>query len=394
MGTVHSAIGPSALGRLLACPGSHRLSRNKPPGASSSYAAQGTVAHALIEGRLAGTAVLEPDIGDVILEEGFEITVDEDMLEGVEQMVLFCEKLKERATEVWVEARVDLAPLWSPEPPPEAIFGTADFGAYHPDTDTLYVVDYKHGRLSVSAETPQTRAYGLGMVYELGFFPTNVVLVIIQPRGQDRDLVKISAMTGLDLWMWALEVLKPGVDALFGSAPVLATGDHCRFCPAKIDCPALHELAKQTARTDFSHIPPDPMTFTPDELAKVLNNAEVIAQWIDAVRAEASGRIEKGVKIPNWKLVPKRAMRRWADPKTVEEYLQGTPQAFQSKLRSPTQIEKLDKDAYEDLVEKGFVDASSSGTTLVPDMDPRAAIQNLSGRDEFAASPIDENTGP
>jgi hypothetical protein len=393
MTTVHSKIGPSALGRLLACPGSHKLSATKPPGASSSYAAQGTVAHALIEERLTGTAVVEPDIGDTIIEEGHEITVDEDLLDGVDQMVRFCEELKEGATKVWVEARVDLAPLWGGDPP-EPIFGTADFGAYHPKTDTLYVVDYKHGRLAVSAETPQTRAYGLGMVYELGFAPTNVVLVIVQPRGQDRDPVKISALTGLDLQIWALEVLKPGVDALFGSAPPLMTGDHCRFCPAKVDCPALYELAKQAARTDFSHVPPDPMTFTPAELAHVLNNAEVIAQWIEAVRAEASGRIEKGVKLPGWKLVPKRAMRRWSDPKAAESFMQGSPQAFQTKLKSPTQIEKLDKDAYEELVERGLVDASSSGTTLVSDVDPRMAIQNLSGRDEFASSPIDELTDP
>lgn len=382
--TQHSRIGPSALGRLLACPGSHKLSATKPPGASSSYAAEGTVAHSIIEERLTGTAVLDLSPGDVITEEGHEVTIDEDLLDGVDQMVRFCEELKEGATKLWIEARVDLAPLWGEDPAPEPFFGTVDFGAYHPATDTLYVVDFKYGRLSVSPETPQTRAYALGAVFELGFYPATVVLVIIQPRGQDNQAVKISALTGLDLLMWARETLKPGIEALYGQAPPLVSGDHCRFCPAKIDCPALYALAKEAAKTDFSHIPPDPMTFTDAELAHVLNNAEVIAQWIEAVRAEVSGRIEKGAKVPNWKLVPKRGVRRWSDPKAVESILAAEDWAFAKKLLSPTQIEKAGKDHYDDLVERGFVDKSSSGTTLVPDLDPRVAVAGIAGRDEFS----------
>jgi Protein of unknown function (DUF2800) len=379
----HSKIGPSSLGRLLACPGSHRLSATKPPGASSSYAAEGTVAHALIEERLTGTVLVETSLGDMVVEEGHQIVVDEDMLEGVDKMVRFCEAVAKGADRVWVEARVDMGRLWDPDPAPEPFFGTCDFGAYHAKTDTLYVVDYKHGRLPVSAETPQTRAYALGLVYALGRVPANVIMTIVQPRGQDHQPVKASVLTGLDLMMWAGEVLRPGLDALYGSAPPLTTGDHCRFCPAKVDCPALYELARQAARTDFTHVPPDPMTFSDADLAHVLNNAEVIAQWIEAVRAEVSGRIEKGRAVPGWKLVPKRAMRKWADEKAVASLLEGVPQVFTTKLKSPAQVEKLAGDEYGDLVARGLVDATSSGTTLVPDVDPRIAVAGRSGRDEF-----------
>ena len=383
--TQHSKIGPSALHRLLACPGSHKLSATKPPGASSVYAAQGTVAHSLIEGRLAIDPVLalEADEGDVIVEEGFEITVDREMLDGVEMMVSFCEPLMHNADPVWVEQRVDLGELWDHNPP-EPIFGTVDFGAYNAAEKVLYITDFKYGRLPVHPDgNPQAYAYALGAVYELGITPDVIAITIIQPRGQDQNPVKTTVLTGLDLMIWADEVLKPGVDALFGSAPPLKTGDHCRFCPAKIDCPALFALAQEAAQTDFSHVPPDPMHFTDDELAHVLNNAEVIAQWVDAVRAEASGRIEKGKAVPGWKLVPKKAMRRWSDPKEVSGYLVDVDSAFDMKLKSPTQIEKTDEALYEELVEKGFVVKNSSGSTLVPDQDPREAIEGRSGKDEF-----------
>ena len=48
--TEHADIGPSALHRLLACPGSHRLSKSRPRGKTSIYAAEGTVAHEICEG--------------------------------------------------------------------------------------------------------------------------------------------------------------------------------------------------------------------------------------------------------------------------------------------------------------------------------------------------------
>ena len=50
-----------------------------------------------------------------------------------------------------------------------------------------------------------------------------------------------------------------------------------------------------------------------DDLSHALDKAELVVAWVNLVRAEASQRADKGETIPNWKLVPKRAMRKWTD---------------------------------------------------------------------------------
>jgi hypothetical protein len=380
----HSAIGPSALHRLLACPASHKLSIGAER-KSSAYAAQGSVAHQIPERTLGETPFEDaPALGDVLDYDGHEITVDQDMIDGAAQMIAFCEPLKAQADQYWVEQRVDMGKLWEPEKPPEPLYGTVDFGAYIKKIDTLYIVDFKYGRMDVSPhDNPQAFAYGLGACYELGHFPANIVLVIIQPRGQTGNPVKIAQMTGLDLMIWADDILKPGVDRLVDPAAPFATGNHCTFCAVKIKCPALHELAKKTSRTEFSKLPPDPMSFDGAELANILDNIDVIQKWFEAVRAEASGRIEKAKSVPGWKLVPKRAIRKWADQKLVEQQLDNVSTVWDRKLKSPTQVEKVDPEVYQSLVDGEHISRASSGTTLAPDHDTRTAVKGKSAKEEF-----------
>lgn len=380
--TVHSKIGPSSLHRLLNCPASYKLSQKYPAGGSSFYAAEGTVAHSIIETELEDSMVSGvPKPGTIIEEEGHQIIVDDEMISGVEQMIAFCDPLKEGADLIWVEARVDLGSLWNGKPP-EPIFGTVDFAAYDKDNDVLYVVDFKYGRIPVSPfDNPQAMAYALGACFQMGRFPKHVVMVIIQPRGKDNNAVKISNITGLDLRLWADEVLKPGVDACFRQDAGFATGDHCRFCPAKIDCPALYALAKKASRVEFGEMPADPMTYTDAQLGETLDQIEILSWWFEQVRAEASGRIEKGRTVPNWKLVPKRAMRKWEEG--AEEHLLADGAYYELKPKSPAQVEKIDRKFYQEMVEKGFVSAQSSGTTLTPESDPRQAVKTKSAKEEF-----------
>ena len=47
------------------------------------------------------------------------------------------------------------------------------------------------------------------------------------------------------------------------------------------------------------------------------------------------------------------------------------------------EIEKLNPEVYQEVLELGYVTQQSSGTTLVPDHDPRTAVKGRSGREDF-----------
>jgi hypothetical protein len=170
-------------------------------------------------------------------------------------------------------------------------------------------------------------------------------------------------------------------------------GEWCRFCPAAGACPALRERALTTAQIEFGDTPlpspPEPASLPAAQVGRLLAASDLVELWIRALRAHAHAELEAGRAMPGWKLVPKRATRRWRDEEQAVVDLQalGVPEdeLIARKLKSPAQVEKLlgsgRKHEIADLVV-----AESGGTTLAPQTDPRPSL--LSGAAaEFAALP-------
>jgi hypothetical protein len=131
----------------------------------------------------------------------------------------------------------------------------------------------------------------------------------------------------------------------------------------------------KTGTPDLKHL----TSLGDDELAQILDQADMVIGWIDRVRAEASNRIDRGVTIPGWKLVAKRAMEKWVD---ADEALAEVNNLFPHvdgllKLRTPAQVKKTLKAAKEDpdLV-AAYTTKESSGTTLAKADDPRPEVKN------------------
>jgi hypothetical protein len=136
---VHAELGASSASRWMHCPGSVRLSR--PYGGesrASSYAAEGTVAHALAEAALSG--VSGPAIGAALEADGRSVVVTHEMEDAVQVYLDVVMPLRKQADWHAFEQGVVIRSA----PPQAECFGTADFAALV--GHTLHIVDLKYGK--------------------------------------------------------------------------------------------------------------------------------------------------------------------------------------------------------------------------------------------------------
>lgn len=384
----HSALGASIAHRYMACPGSVRLSVGI-ENTTSIFAAEGTAAHELCEKCLRSDfkeAALF--IGDEIVVGNHTFEVDEEMSEAV-QVYVDCIKADYNRADgdiLLIEHRFDLSSVHP------GMFGTGDAGIYNLKSKTLRVIDYKHGKgHAVEVEdNPQLAYYGLGMINVpslKGIAINQVELVIVQPRAAHRDGPVRRWMTDpVSLMDFEADLRAAAIATEDPDAPLFA-GEHCKFCPAAGICPALRKVAIDDAQAEFVDvIAPD---LTGEQLAHLADRMDLIEDGIRAIRSEMFSRAQGGVKIPGWKLVAKRAVRKWGgDHEVVKgrlafQFELSPDQIVETKLRSPAQIEKLlpkhERDALKELVV-----AESSGVTLARETDRRAeAAPKASAHDDF-----------
>lgn len=361
----HSRIGASSMHRWAECPGSVKASEGM-PNHSSKYAEEGTTAH-----DVAAKILLGQDLTKLMLVQDPDEAafVSDEMLEAVEVYVTAFKEAA-RGGGYMVEERFDLSSLHP------GLFGTSDGVIYHEDTKELEVWDYKHGAgIAVDVENnPQLMYYGLGALMKTKVPCKTVKLVVCQPRLPHSDgPIRSWTLSTNDLIEFAADLIDYAKATEDPNAP-RKSGDHCRFCPAAPLCPTLHEVAIQGAKTDF--LPAT--TYDPAKLAATLAILPAIKAWAKSVEAFAFAEAEHGRIAPGYKLVAKRASRKWKNEDDAKNFialelgLDDADVLKPSVLRSPAQIEallktKADKQALELLVIK-----ESSGSTLAPDSDKRA----------------------
>lgn len=370
----HSAWSASASARNWACPGSFRLCATVAEPPESLAAAWGTACHQVSEKALRAGNNAADYIGNDEGTKEHKIEVDDELAETAQVYIDYVRGLMRGAEWVKLEEHFTLEAL---KPPFEA-GGTADATAYFSDLKLLEVVDLKGGRgvfVDVN-ENKQLRTYALGAVLaHPGLDVERVQVTIVQPRIANKDGIIRSQMFHVwELMEWTGELLEAMQKAAQPDAPLIA-GGHCSssFCRAQAICPVLQKKAEAAAHVWFddvgeAHVPNTPDSLMPEDIAKILDNADMIQNWLNAVRAYAHSQAESGVVIPNYQLVDKRAMKKWKDGVDVaaaldmlglkDEQIYAEP-----KVRTPTQIIKeLGKKA-KDI--DGLWSAESSGTNLV-----------------------------
>ena len=348
----HSKIGASSMYRWKACPGSVKLSEGI-ESTPSKYAEEGTKAHELAAKMLTGDW---PHIISEEMADYLKIYVNEVYRDAGTNKFL-------------VEHKFDLTEVFP------GLYGTADAVFYDPKTKVLYVYDLKYGQgILVAAENnPQLMYYGLGALLSTKSPCKEVELVIVQPRADHANgPVRRWRTSALNMVEFAADLYDYALATTKKDAP-LNPGDHCRFCPAIGICPSLRNKSLQIAQTEFSPT----LSYDPKVLSETLKKVDMLEDYAKGVRAFAYSEAEHGRVPPGWKLVQKRATRKWNRP---EDEMRGELQKrFGLKpneildpptLKSVAQIEKLFSKERKPELNK-LVSAVSSGLALVEDSDPR-----------------------
>lgn len=371
MPTTHFKYGGSTAGRTLQCPAWQPLKETIPRLAEGNnpHADRGTLLHDAMEDLLRNPDILFKDlIGRTLNDQ--EITEDEiqDAVDPALNAYLDFADEHEISIELpEMELKYD-----------DEIGGTSDIVAAN--VDTLFIIDWKFGFNPVSAEeNPQGLFYAMCARKDpktryLFEGRNKLCMVIIQPTGDGEvlsdwwcDIARLNDFE--DDYLNALDnenIETPQV------------GGYCKFCPNMAFCPAKTGQARAALMLD-------PKSNQGDILTQALNIADDVIAWANEVKKTAHTQAELGTKIQGYKLVDKRATRKWTDEKEVMDIFRKArsvklDEVTDVKLKSPTQFEKVckkkgvDFDKYASYIEK-----VSTGTTLTREDDKRPEVFNLAG---------------
>lgn len=368
----HARLSASGSKKWLNCPGSLRL-EEKFADEGSSYAAEGTAAHALAELKLlrATGQISKKDF----VRQASGLATDAEMdeyTEGYKDYVL--ERLAAVSGEcpdakLSVEERLELS-----EYVPDG-FGTGDavIVGFH----VLEIIDLKYGKgVPVSAQdNPQLMLYALGALtrYDWLYDVRKVRMHIYQPR---IDNVDVCEKDTEELYMWGSWVRQRAKLALKKNAECVA-GDYCDsgFCKARPVCRAYNDEKQRLAYLDFK----PPAELSDEEIAEIIGRAEELAKWAKLVSDYALDRaVNHGAKYAGFKLVEGRSCRTYTDEAAVAERLESAgcseDEITTKKLKGITDMEKLlGRKRFAELLD-GLVIKPAGKPVLVPDSDKRPEL--------------------
>ena len=385
----HAVLSPSSAERWISCPASVALIRTLehehelPP--ASSYAAEGTAAHALAV-IMAQHRILhqmdDAQFGRALFrwrQDYHAVVEDEREMSGyvAEYLDFLAHQLDAYGSStLLLEQRV---PTGVP-----SCWGTSDAVVVSPRV--LHITDLKYGKgVEVSAiDNPQTRLYGIGALEAFGDILGEVELVamsIFQPRINN---VVTEELPAHELRAWRDSIIPIAEEALGPAAHYGPSDKACRWCPAAGNCRAQLEWA--VAR-DFSVVPE---SLTPPELQAALDAIPFIESWCSAVKTHALDLIfNKGGDIPGYKAVASSGKRYIMDEQGALEALQligyELNEVVNQKIKGIGALEQLlGRNVFAHMM-KPYVGKTNGSIALAPETDSRPpADRNTDAAREFA----------
>jgi hypothetical protein len=384
----HAKLSPSGAHRWMACPGSVGLEAPFPD-QSSSYAAEGTLAHTLASEYLDGTGQHPfKRIGEQHDVDGFTFTVTQSMADYVDDYCRLVLDYGERGL-LLVEQRVPIGHITGEE----GAGGTSDAIIVDTTNRMLLVVDLKYGmgvKVDAGDDNPQLMMYALGALEQcdqLGEFD-QVCMVIHQPR---LNHVSEHWIYVGDLWAFKRRAAEAAEATRQPDAPLVPGEKQCRFCKAKAVCPALAaevaEVVSGSATLD-EFVAPD--TTTGDNyLSVAMSKVDLVEHWCKAVRAEVERRLLAGQSVDGFKLVEgRKGNRKWSSETEVEALFKSfrlrQDEMYDYSLISPTKAEKLLKDTPKRWEKaEALISRAEGKPSVAPATDKRSALAVQSVADDF-----------
>lgn len=386
----HALLSASSAERWLTCTPSARI-EEAVGDTTTSYAGDGTAAHAFAELRL--RYLLKQITHDEYLA-GYEATktlhaefVDQWVLSDWEAITSYVDYVMFEANRlearVVIEARVDYSKF------AQGGFGTADALLISVKHKIIKAIDLKFGKgVPVSANgNAQAKLYTLGGLMSLPESERagieDVEWTIHQPR---LDYVGTDSMKAAELLDWAEKVVAPAAKLAWEGKGQLRTSEKgCRFCKIAATCRARVAENVLIARRDFDMtMDLDDFVMGPDEIARILPHIDGWIGWANKLREHALKEVrDNDVDIPGYKLVRGRANRSWKPGLDIVESLKALgipeetifPDPTPPAPRSVAQLEKaLGKKPFTETVAPTLVVTPLGTPALVPDTDPREAI--------------------
>ena len=359
----HSAIvGGSTASRVIKCPASVALVAKMPPKPSSKYADEGTLLHnaiaEVLEKQLPPEAMLGFKYKDLVLTQEL---LDNKLLPA---LTLLNEIDPHAEMQFAVESEVDFGDYLP------GVFGSADLIG-RIDNKAI-VLDWKFGSgVIVNAEENYQ-----GMFYAAAAMRTNktkwafegateIEIIIVQPPEMRRWVTTPQRIAEFEMQL-ALAVKEAG-----RKEARMESGSHCRWCAAKPTCPLMTGAVARSTQIALKNL-------KPELIAIYLQQADILEDWIKDLRELAHQMLEAEVAVPGFKLVAKRAIRQWANEHEAAIALstKGISPHKPLEVITPAQAEKLLGKSGKDTI-KDLVVAVSSGSTLVPESDPRPAVLQI-----------------
>lgn len=345
----HALLSPSAADRWVACPPSARLCEQYPD-ESSPAAEEGTKAHELCEILLRRETYDSKDYTPEMIEcaEAYAYYVTQEL--GLDTY--------------HVEQRINIPGI------PEC-FGTVD--CYGVKGVTLYVIDYKYGQgVAVPAEYNKQMAlyaYGLLKSAKLSTI-ADVQMTIFQPR---TDELKTWTVDAVGLQRWVEETIIPYGKLAYDGEGEQRIGDHCRWCPARVDCrahldlfPPLYEAMQAEQATEA-------------EKLSVLDRADEVIAYLTDLKQWATNQLLCGQPVTGWKLVEGRSVRTIPDYAALATRVASTgiseETLYERKPLGLTNLKKvIGSKLMTTLEEDGLIIKPEGKPTLVREEDPRKPL--------------------